>query len=141
MPSLGSSIKYLPTLARPMIIITGLSSISIQLERAGSRCGRGSPGLASHATYLSIRSELELVFEGSPDWVCCFSCDLANFSAAAMGHPDKLCEVKRERGEETEHEGCARKSSLISDTQNYTKPIRKIFAFKVFLVSIIPVYC
>lgn len=30
---------------------------------------------------------------------------------------------------------------LISDTQNYTKPIRKIFAFKVFLVSIIPVYC
>lgn len=58
-----------------------------------------------------------------------------------MGHPDKLCEVKKERGEETEHEGCAWKSSLISDTQNYTKPIRKIFAFKVFLVSIIPVYC
>lgn len=34
MLSLGSSIKYLLTLARPMIIITGLSSIEIQLEGA-----------------------------------------------------------------------------------------------------------
>lgn len=50
------------------------------------------PGeLGQHGpVYLRIRSELELVFVGSPDWVCCFSCDLANFSAAAMGHPDKL---------------------------------------------------
>lgn len=88
-----------------MITITGLSSIRIQLEgameavpgsvagsrRAGTVWGHGAEPPCS--PYLSIRSELELVFAGSPDWVCCFSCDLANFSAAAMGHPDKLWEL------------------------------------------------
>lgn len=49
MLSLGSPIKYLPTLARPMIIITGLSSIKIQLEGAvvdvpGSVVGQGGLG-------------------------------------------------------------------------------------------------
>lgn len=69
------------------------------------REGLGQPGLGGVLGfpipfYLSIRSELELVFEGSPDWVCCFSCDLANFSAAAMGHPDKLWEKERKKREQ-----------------------------------------
>lgn len=58
------------------------------MQRAGAVWGCGAE--PSCPPYLSIRSELELLFAGSPDWVCCFSCDLANFSAAAMGHPDKL---------------------------------------------------
>lgn len=54
MPSLGSSIKYLPTLARPMIIITGLSSIKIQPEGAvtaalASVALRGGPGQRGYA--------------------------------------------------------------------------------------------
>lgn len=50
------------------------------------------------------------------------------------------CELKEKEKRKVECEGCAWKSSLAPETQSYTEPMRKMLAFKVFLVGIILIY-